>query len=87
MRRVWLEGEGWVEEYDLADLVPLPAICPRCRRAFVGREAILAPSLANVCCFWCGPSRAIRLQPHPDYPGVVDARTRAHAAGWQESLL
>jgi hypothetical protein len=65
------------EEYERAEIVPIPAKCPRCKRVFVGRDAIAAPSLDNACCFYCGPNRSTRLIPHPDYP-VVDAKTRRH---------
>lgn len=58
-------------EYAIAELVRLPAKCSKCNRAFVGRDAIRAPSLRQCCCFWChGP-----LVPHPDYPGVIDSET------------
>lgn len=66
------------EEFELAELVPLPAKCPKCKRVFVGRDAIRAPTLANCCCWRCHT----RLIPHPDYPGVVDALTlRRRAEG------
>lgn len=38
---------------------PIHAICERCRR----KERIHAPTLDNVLCFWCGPSRESRLRP------------------------
>jgi hypothetical protein len=63
--------------YELDEIVPIPAKCPRCKREFLGRDAIRSPSLDNVCCFYCGPNRSQRLIPHPDYP-VVDAKTKRH---------
>ena len=63
-------------EYTEEEIVPIPAICPRCKREFVGVAAIRAPSLDNCACFYCGPNRASMLKPHPDYPDFVDAKTR-----------
>jgi hypothetical protein len=54
---------------------PIPAKCPKCKRAFLGRDAILAPSLDNVCCFYCGPNRGTRLVLHPDHKGFIDAKS------------
>lgn len=62
-------------EYTLDEIVPLPAVCARCGREFVGPEAIMAPSLDCCQCFYCG-GHGGRLVPHPDHPGVVDAATR-----------
>lgn len=59
------------EEFTLAELVPLPAKCSKCRRTFVGRDAIRAPTLANCSCWYCWG----KLVPHPGYPDVVDAIT------------
>ena len=52
----------------------IPAKCPRCKRSFLGRDAILAPSLDNVSCFYCGPTRPTRLMIHPDHKGFVTAK-------------
>lgn len=60
------------DDYELSELVPIPAKCPRCKREFLGRDAIKAPSLDRVCCFYCGPNRSVHLIPHPDFP-VIDA--------------
>lgn len=38
---------------------PVLARCQRCRRI----EPIHAPTLDNVACFWCGPSRTSRMEP------------------------
>jgi hypothetical protein len=71
------EDEG--EEFTREELVPLPAKCSKCRRVFVGRDAIRAPSLDNCSCFYCWG----KLKPHPDYPDVVDAATlRRRRAGY-----
>jgi hypothetical protein len=62
------------EEYSAEELVPLPAICPsrKCRAEYVGAEAVLAPSLDNARCFYCGSA----LRPHGGYPDVVGAKER-----------
>lgn len=60
------------ETFTEAEIVPIPAKCPKCKFDWVKRDAIRAPSLMNCRCFWCG-SRLIR---HPSYPRVVDALTR-----------
>lgn len=59
------------EEFTLAELIPIPAKCSKCRRVFVGRDAIRAPSLDNCSCWYCWG----KLVPHPDYPDVEDAMT------------
>jgi predicted Zn-ribbon and HTH transcriptional regulator len=61
------------EEYTLAELVPIPAKCAKCKRNWLGRDAIRAPSLDNCRCFYCGG----QLKPHPKFP-VVDAKTKRH---------
>lgn len=52
------------ETFTEAEIVPIPAKCPKCKFDWVKRDAIRAPSLMNCRCFWCG-SRLIR---HPSYP-------------------
>lgn len=59
------------EVFTRDEIVPLPAKCAKCKRDWLGRDAIRAPSLLNCRCFLCGG----HLKPHPDYPGVVDALT------------
>lgn len=54
------------------EIVPIPAQCKKCKRDWVGRDAIRAPSLHNCRCFLCGGE----FRPHPDYPPVIDALTR-----------
>lgn len=40
---------------------PIPAKCPKCGYNWIGRDAIVAPTLSNCCCFWCSsPLRAHR---------------------------
>jgi hypothetical protein len=60
------------EEYSLAELVPIPAKCSKCKRVFLGRDAIRAPSLACCSCFYCHG----KLIPHPDHKDFEDAQTR-----------
>jgi hypothetical protein len=76
---------GAAEEYAPDELVPLPAICTgkKCGREYVaGKDGpVMAPSLDNCHC-WCGA----RLKPHPDYPGVVDARRRRELARIADEL-
>jgi hypothetical protein len=61
------------EIYTADELVPIPAQCrgPR-RHSMTGIDAIKAPSLRGVRCFYCG--HPLRL--HPDFPAVIDAETR-----------
>ena len=65
-----------VEEYTTEEVETraIPAKCPRCKRSFLGRDAIRAPSLDNVCCFYCGPRRTTRLVIHPKHKGFVTAK-------------
>jgi hypothetical protein len=62
------------EEYTVEEVTEaaIPAKCPKCKRNFIGKNAIRAPALDCCCCWYC----KTRLVPHPDYPGFVDARTR-----------
>ena len=66
------EAEANGEEYELTEIVPLPAKCPKCRRVFTGKDAIQAPSLDNVHCFYC----STKLAPHPTEPAVESAKAR-----------
>lgn len=63
-------------EYTLEELVAIPAYCPRCKRSFLGRDAIRAPSLDNCGCFYCGSVKHVRLVLHPEHKGFIDAKTR-----------
>lgn len=65
-----------------SEIVPIPARCTR-GHAWIGRDAIRAPSLRNCCCFWCGAP----LRPHSDYPPVVDALTRRLRGSHQFSFM
>lgn len=73
------DGCGWravaePEEYTVEEVTEaaIPAKCPKCRRVFLGADAIRAPSLSNCACSYCGT----RLQLHPKHVGFKDAMTR-----------
>lgn len=68
------------EEYAASELIPLPAKCGKCKRVFIGADAILAPSLKTCRCFWCHG----HLKPHPDFEQVVDAETMRRDAAAQK---
>lgn len=69
-----------MEVYTSEEIVPIPAQCKGRRKGAPkhdwvdsnGNGAIRAPSLINCFCWYCGAE----LIPHPDYPPVIDARTR-----------
>lgn len=65
------------ESFAIEDIVPIPAICTKSHRPHEwiegnGNGPILAPSLDNCRCCYCGNT----LKPHPKYPPVIDALTR-----------
>jgi hypothetical protein len=72
---------GEPEEYTTEEVLarPIPAKCPRCKRSFLGRDAIRAPTLDHVCCFYCGSNRSVHLVIHPAHKGFVTAKMARHA--------
>jgi predicted Zn-ribbon and HTH transcriptional regulator len=73
---VEIDGETcW--EYDLSEIVPIPAKCTKCKRNWTGKDAIRAPSLKICRCFYCDGE----LIPHPAFPPVIDAETRRKMDG------
>lgn len=69
-RRHNLEDIG--EEFGLDEIVPLPAKCSKCKRNWIGKDAIRAPHLDIARCFYCGG----QLVAHPKEPPVESAFDR-----------
>jgi hypothetical protein len=54
-------------EYEISEIVPIPAKCPRCKRNFLDADAIRAASLDNACCFyWALIYLTHQLSPRPN---------------------
>lgn len=75
------EGNGMSEpveeeEFTLAELVPIPAKCSKCKRVFLGKDAIRAPSLDNCCCWYCWGKLVLHPSAGVDFEDAITKRRK-----------